>query len=90
MPRKFMSLRDRAKAWIRSEIKREARDNMLSYTAARQQLDIYEMRLETLDTRLVRRVIELEDRVAALEAARDRRAEPIAKPAPEHRQLRTG
>ncbi|MEM7268186.1 MAG: hypothetical protein AAF401_02920 [Pseudomonadota bacterium] len=61
--------RDRARVWIKREIARYAQTNMLSYTAARQSLDIYEMRLETLDTRLCKRLRELEERVEQLEAA---------------------
>lgn len=55
--------------WARREIAREAQSSMLSYQAARQALDLYEMRLETIDTRLCKRLRELEARVESLEAA---------------------
>lgn len=61
---------------IRKEIAREAQANMVSYTSARQSLDIYEMRLETLDTRLGKRVRELEAKVETLEASLTHYAEP--------------
>ena len=65
----FEKARKRARTWVRKEIAREARQTMMSYQAARQALDLYEMRLETIDTRLCKRVMELEDKVAELEAA---------------------
>ena len=52
---------------IRKEILREAQQNLLTHNAARQALDLYEMRLETLDTRLAKRIMALEARVAELE-----------------------
>ena len=63
----YKNYRDRARAWIKKEIVRYAQTNMVPYTAARQSLDIYEMRLETLDTRLGKRVRELEALVNRLE-----------------------
>ena len=53
---------------IRREILREAQQNLLTHNAARQALDIYEMRLETLDTRIAKRFMELEARIAELES----------------------
>ncbi|MEM7523502.1 MAG: hypothetical protein AAF360_07060 [Pseudomonadota bacterium] len=71
------------KAWrqtsltrLRREIARETRSTMLSYHAARRSLDVYEMRLDAIDTRLGKRVRELEARVAELEAADAAPAEP--------------
>jgi len=62
-------LRKKLRSMIRKDIAREAQTSMLTYTAARQSLDIYEMRLETIDTRLGKRVREMEARIEALEAA---------------------
>lgn len=62
-------LRKNLRSMIRKDIAREAQVSMLTYTAARQSLDIYEMRLETIDTRLGKRVRELEARIGELEAA---------------------
>ena len=53
---------------IRRELQREYQHNLVTHTAARQALDLYEMRLETLDTRLAKRIIHLEARIAELEA----------------------
>lgn len=61
-------LRKNLRSMIRKDIAREAQANMLTYTAARQSLDIYEMRLETIDTRLGKRVREMEARIESLEA----------------------
>ena len=63
---------------IRREILREAQQNLLTHNAARQALDIYEMRLETLDTRIAKRIMALEDRIAALEGAQAR-VRPVAR-----------
>ncbi len=52
---------------IRKEIQREAQQNLLTHNAARQALDLYEMRLETLDTRLAKRIMALEARITELE-----------------------
>jgi hypothetical protein len=65
----FEKQKQKFRAWARREIAREAQNTMLTYQAARQSLDLYEMRLETLDTRLCKRIRELEDRVANMEAA---------------------
>ena len=61
-------LRKKLRSMIRKDIAREAQATMLTYTAARQSLDIYEMRLETIDTRLGKRIRELEARIETLEA----------------------
>ena len=53
---------------IRRELQREYQHNLVTHTAARQALDLYEMKLETLDTRLAKRIIHLEARIAELEA----------------------
>ncbi|MGB0505156.1 MAG: hypothetical protein ACPGGK_03080 [Pikeienuella sp.] len=72
-------LRKDLRSLIRKEIAREAQANMVSYTSARQCLDLYEMRLETLDTRLGKRVRELEAKVEALEATLSLYSEPQRK-----------
>lgn len=61
-------LRRNLRSMIRKDIAREAQASMLTYTAARQSLDIYEMRLETIDTRLGKRLREMEARIETLEA----------------------
>ncbi|MGB0410994.1 MAG: hypothetical protein ACPGFA_05360 [Pikeienuella sp.] len=67
-------LRKKLRSMIRKDIAREAQASMLTYTAARQSLDLYEMRLETIDTRLGKKIRELEARVDELEAALTLRA----------------
>ena len=62
-------LRKNLRSMIRKDIAREAQATMLTYTAARQSLDIYEMRLETIDTRLGKRLREMEARIETLEAS---------------------
>jgi hypothetical protein len=64
----FPSLAAQLRRQIRREIQREIQQSLVSHSAARQALDIYEMRLETLDTRLAKRIMHLEDRIAELEA----------------------
>ncbi|MEM7211544.1 MAG: hypothetical protein AAF479_06560, partial [Pseudomonadota bacterium] len=64
----FPSLSAQLRRQIRREIQREIQQTLLTHAAARQALDIYEMRLETLDTRLAKRIMEREDRVTALDA----------------------
>ena len=54
---------------IRRELQREYQHNLITHAAARQALDLYEMKLETLDTRLAKRVVHLEARIAELETA---------------------
>jgi hypothetical protein len=62
-------LATKLKRIIRKEILKEAQQNLLTHNAARQALDVYEMKLETLDTRLAKRIMALEARVAELEGA---------------------
>lgn len=64
----FPSIAAHLRRQIRREIQREIQQSLVTHSAARQALDIYEMRLETLDTRLAKRIITLEDRITALEA----------------------
>ena len=66
--RLFPSLGKALKREIRREIQRDIQQNLVTHTAARQALDLYEMRLETLDTRVAKRIMALEARVAELEA----------------------
>ncbi|MFK7942464.1 MAG: hypothetical protein AB8B85_06085 [Paracoccaceae bacterium] len=54
---------------IRREIHRDIQNSLVTHATARQSFDLYEMRLETLDTRIAKRILALEDRVAELEAA---------------------
>ena len=65
----FEGTKKKMRAWARKEIAREARTTMMSHQAARQTVDIFEMRLEAIETRLCKRVLTLEGRVAELEAA---------------------
>ncbi|MEM1130451.1 MAG: hypothetical protein AAGH83_08000 [Pseudomonadota bacterium] len=53
---------------IRKEIQKDVQQNLVTHSAARQSLDLYEMRLETLDTRLAKRFMAMEDRITELEA----------------------
>lgn len=55
---------------IRREIRRDMQNSMITHAAARQSFDLYEMRLETLDTRVAKRILALEARVAELEGGR--------------------
>ena len=64
----FSPLANRLRRQIRREIQRELQQSAVTHRAARQAFDIYEMRLETLDTRLAKRIMALEDRIAILEA----------------------
>ena len=64
----FKRFKKQVRAWTRKEIAREARATMMSYHAARQAFDIYEMRLETIDTRMCKKIAGLETRIAELEA----------------------
>ncbi|MEL7464189.1 MAG: hypothetical protein AAFN79_08990 [Pseudomonadota bacterium] len=65
----FERAKKKVRAWARKEIAREARTTMMSHQAARQMVDVFEMRLEAIETRLCKRVLTLEGRVAELEAA---------------------
>ncbi|MEM9059603.1 MAG: hypothetical protein AAGD13_04000 [Pseudomonadota bacterium] len=64
----FPSLAANLRRQIRREIQKEVQQTLVTHAAARQALDIYEMRMETLDTRLAKRIMALEDRIATLEA----------------------
>lgn len=64
----FPSLATQLRRLIRKEINRDIQQNLVTHAAARQSLDLYEMRLETLDTRLAKRFMAMEDRIAELEA----------------------
>lgn len=66
--RLFPSLGKALQREIRREIQRDVQQNLVTHTSARQALDLYEMRLETLDTRLAKRIMALEARIAELEA----------------------
>ena len=67
----FPSLSAQLRRQIRREIQREIQQTLVSYSAARQAFDIYEMRMETQDTRIAKKIIALEERIAALEARED-------------------
>ena len=60
-------LADDLRRMIRREIRRDIEKTLVTQAAARQSLDLYEMKLETLDTRLAKRLMALEGRVAELE-----------------------
>lgn len=75
---KTFSISRRFWSRVRREVAREARENMMSYTAARQSFDLYEMRLDAIETGLIRKIVQLEKEVAALRA--ERRAAPQALP----------
>ena len=63
----FPGLREELRSTVRTEVRKHADQTLLSHAAARQALDVYEMKLETLDTRMARRLIKLEARIAELE-----------------------
>lgn len=63
----FPRLADDLRRMIRREIRRDIDKTLVTQAAARQSLDLYEMKLETLDTRLAKRLMALEGRVAELE-----------------------
>ncbi|MEM7057654.1 MAG: hypothetical protein AAF557_08705 [Pseudomonadota bacterium] len=64
----FPSLATQLRRLIRKEIQRDVQQNLVTHASARQSLDLYEMRLETLDTRLAKRIMTLEARITELEA----------------------
>ena len=64
---------------VRREVAREARENMMSYAAARQSFDLYEMRLDSIETRLIRKIVALEREIAVLKADRDAAPRPLPK-----------
>ena len=66
----FPDLTAKLRRMIRREIQRDIQHSCVTHAAARQSFDLYEMRLETLDTRVAKRILALEDRVARLEAER--------------------
>ncbi len=68
---KRFSIAKRFWSRVRREVAREARENMMSYAAARQSFDLYEMRLEAIETRLIRKIIALEAEIGALKAGRE-------------------
>jgi hypothetical protein len=63
----FLTLADELRKVIRREIRRDIERSLVTHAEARQSLDLYEMKLETLDTRLAKRLMALEGRVAELE-----------------------
>ncbi|MEM6663606.1 MAG: hypothetical protein AAF666_15675 [Pseudomonadota bacterium] len=63
----FPAFSERLRQAIRREIKRDIKQTLVTHAAARQSLDLYEMKLETLDTRLAKRIMALEARVTELE-----------------------
>ncbi len=63
----FPKLGEELRNLIRREIRRDVQQNLVTHAAARQSLDIYEMKMETLDTRLAKRIMALEARIAELE-----------------------
>jgi len=69
----FPSLSSQLRRVIRKEIQRDVQQNLVTHAAARQSLDLYEMRLETLDTRLAKRIMAMEARIAELEAHTEHR-----------------
>lgn len=68
----FPDLTAKLRRIVRREIQRDIQQNLVTHTAARQSFDLYEMRLETLDTRIAKRIMALEDRIAALEGVQGR------------------
>ena len=64
----FPKFGDDLRRIVRREIRRDMQANLVTHAAARQSLDLYEMKLETLDTRLAKRLMALEAKVAELEA----------------------
>lgn len=63
----FPSLSTELRRVIRKEIQKDIQQNLVTHAAARQSMDLYEMRLETLDTRLAKRIMSMEARIAELE-----------------------
>ena len=74
----FPSISAHLRKMIRTEIQNDVQQNLVTHSAARQSLDLYEMRLETLDTRLAKRIISIEGRIEELEGRQEaRRAKVI-------------
>ncbi len=63
----FPNLGEELRQIVRREIRRDIQTNLVTHAAARQSLDLYEMKLETLDTRIAKRMMALEAKVAELE-----------------------
>lgn len=81
----FPDLTAKLRRMIRREIHRDIQNSLITHAAARQSFDLYEMRLETLDTRIAKRIMALEARVAQLEgapAAQDGMAAAASRPRP--------
>ncbi len=78
----FPKLAEELRRMIRREIKRDIQQTLVTHAAARQALDLYEMKLETLDTRLAKRIMTIEARLAELELSGQRRR-PAAQPRPQ-------
>jgi len=76
---KRFSITKRFWSRVRREVAREAREHMISYAAARQSFDIYEMRLETIETRLIRKIVALERELEALKGMRDDAVQPLRR-----------
>ena len=74
----FPGLSEQLRQMIRREIKRDIQQTLVTHAAARQSLDLYEMKLETLDTRLAKRLMKLEGRLAELEAREARHLKTTA------------
>lgn len=74
----FPSLSTQLRRLIRKEIQKDVQQNLVTHAAARQSLDLYEMRLETLDTRLAKRIMAMEARIAELEAHTQSRPRKVA------------
>ena len=70
----FPKLGEELRTLIRKEIRRDVQQNLVSHSAARQSLDLYEMKLETLDTRMAKRMMALEARLSQLEMRDDAQA----------------
>lgn len=73
----FPNLAQELRRLIRKEIQRDIQQNLVTHAAARQSLDIYEMKLETLDTRLAKRIMAMEARIAELEGQKPK---PVRRP----------
>ena len=67
----FPKLRDEIRTMIRREIRRDIQQSLVTHTAARQSLDLYEMKLEAMDTRLAKRMMALEAKLHEMEARED-------------------
>lgn len=76
---KKLSITKRFWSRVRREVAREARENMMSYAAARQNFDLYEMRLGAIETRLIRKIIALEGEIADLKARLDAPGQPLRR-----------